>query len=337
MFKNYRYIYWITDFEIERARLDGSDRVHLVNTIVDFRRGLAIEQKTQKLYWTETYSRDGEVQVTVANLDGRSRKRLHMMKNAVFATSLVVAKDFVYWQQYRREGSDQYKPEGVWGLPRNGSQLAALYATSEPGCRGCHRVAAHYSIREQILGVARCASLRRLLSNMQPEPADALCRNYCLRGYCFDSAEGRPACSCDAGYSGERCEVYACHQYCSNGGVCSLNEDGEPVCQCTAGYVGERCDVSICKDYCLHQGNCSVGAESQPNCSCAAGYSGERCEVELCREHCLHGGACSVRESTRGCECAAGYSGERCEVAACQDYCLHGNCSVGAEGELTCR
>ncbi|KAJ8704804.1 hypothetical protein PYW08_012124 [Mythimna loreyi] len=58
------------------------------------------------------------------------------------------------------------------------------------------------------------------------------------------SAEGQPECSCQAGYSGKRCEVHACHQYCLHNGTCSLNEEEEPTCECSADYEGDRCEVA---------------------------------------------------------------------------------------------
>ena len=51
--------------------------------------------------------------------------------------------------------------------------------------------------------------------------------------------------SCNVGYSGERCEVHACHSYCLNNGVCSLNEEKKPYCQCDADHEGSRCEVAL--------------------------------------------------------------------------------------------
>ncbi|KAJ8710913.1 hypothetical protein PYW08_009428 [Mythimna loreyi] len=56
---------------------------------------------------------------------------------------------------------------------------------------------------------------------------------------------GQPVCSCKAGYSGNRCEVNMCYDYCLHNGVCYLNEEDKPTCGCPADYEGERCDVAI--------------------------------------------------------------------------------------------
>ncbi|KAJ8715309.1 hypothetical protein PYW08_005290 [Mythimna loreyi] len=69
------------------------------------------------------------------------------------------------------------------------------------------------------------------------------CQDYCFQGSCDYNKEGRPVCRCYAGYSGDRCEVFACHNYCLNNGICSLNEEDEPVCQCDGDYEGSRCEA----------------------------------------------------------------------------------------------
>lgn len=48
---------------------------------------------------------------------------------------------------------------------------------------------------------------------------------------------------CNGGYSGERCEVNACHGYCLNHGECTLNEEDEPVCECLSNHEGSRCET----------------------------------------------------------------------------------------------
>ena len=50
---------------------------------------------------------------------------------------------------------------------------------------------------------------------------------------------------CNAGYSGDRCEVNACHAFCLHDGVCSINDKNQPECKCTADYDGDRCDTSV--------------------------------------------------------------------------------------------
>ncbi|KAJ8706716.1 hypothetical protein PYW07_012794 [Mythimna separata] len=305
-----RYIYWITHYEIERARVDGSDREIIVKSTVSERFSLAIDQQTQRLYWIEyktAYSR--QIFIESANFNGKNRTTLYIVKNERYASSLAVSKDFIYWQNYNEEGT--------WQLPKNSSEHVArkLYSISSLSDSLAQLVATNYTIHEQIEGI-QCEAFQGLIpNNSKPEPTASICQNYCLEGNCSVNAGGPPTCSCKAGYSGERCEVNACHQYCLHNGGCSLNVEKEPVCQCTADYYGQRCEISICKGYCL-QGNCSLGTDAQPKCSCDAGYSGERCEVNACHEHCLNNGICTLNEEDEPfCECTADYEGQRCDVA----------------------
>ncbi|KAJ8706688.1 hypothetical protein PYW07_012766 [Mythimna separata] len=305
------YIYWITDDEIERARLDGSDREVIEDSTVYYRLSLAIDQQTQRLYWIDYITANGgRLSIESANLNGKNRTRLYIFRNASRTSSLAVSKDFIYWQNLNEVGT--------WQLPKNSSEHDArkLYSISSSRDWSYQLVATNYTIQEQIEGIQSCQALQGLIpNNMKPESTVSNCQNYCLEGNCSVNAGGQPTCSCKAGYSGVRCEVNACHKHCLHHGVCSLNEEKEPVCQCTADYYGQRCEISICKGYCF-QGNCSLGTDAQPKCSCDAGYSGERCEVNACHKHCLNNGICSLNEEDEPfCECTADYEGKRCDVA----------------------
>ncbi|KAJ8707816.1 hypothetical protein PYW07_011493 [Mythimna separata] len=305
------YIYWVTDKRIERARLDGSGREVLIDSKVYDRRNLAIDQQTQKIYWTETkYYRVEEVSIKSADFYGNHRTTLYTIRKATFINAFTISADFIYWQIY-----DQ---EAIWQLPKNSPRGVAekIYTVTKELCTLCHRIASNYTILEQVQGRNNCDALQDLnSSNLNPESTASICQKYCFQGNCSISTTGQPTCSCKAGYSGERCDlVNTCHDYCLHGGVCSLNEENKRVCQCTAGYDGERCEVSICKDYCF-QGNCNVSAEGMPKCSCKAGFSGDRCEVNMCYNRCSNGGVCSLNEEDEpACECTADYEGERCDI-----------------------
>ncbi|KAJ8707863.1 hypothetical protein PYW07_011540 [Mythimna separata] len=325
------YIYWITDKEIGRARLDGSEREVLITDTVWMRLSLAIDQQTQAIYWTEQiHSGVYDWFIERASFNGKNRIPLYIMRNTRYAISLAVSKDFIYWQNYGEEG--------IWQLPKNNTSTATkLHSISTSYCTNCNRIATKYTIDEQIEGVKSCHALQALIPRESNNGSTvSICQNYCFQGECSVSAEG-PTCSCKAGYFGEKCDlVNACHDYCLHGGVCSLNEENKRVCQCTAGYDDERCDVSICNEYCL-QGNCSISVDGLPKCSCKAGFSGERCDVNACHKHCLNGGVCSLNKGVEPvCQCTAGYDGERCEKSIYNEYCLQGNCSIGADGLPKC-
>ncbi|KAJ8705887.1 hypothetical protein PYW07_010664 [Mythimna separata] len=312
------YIYWITETKIERARLDGSEREVLLSNPV-YRTSLAIDQQTQKIYWSETkyYNSMFQVSIESADFNGKNNRTIYTEgnKTQINAVALSISKFFLYMI------TTDLKDWRIWKLQKKPTEHLErkMHLISDSYCSGCHRMAVNYTLKDQIQGIKSCKGVQYLVPGYsEPECTVEICQNYCLHGNCSVNAEGLPNCSCKAGYSGERCEVNACTKHCLNGGVCSLNEEELTVCQCTADYDGQRCDVPICKDYCL-QGNCSVGTEGLPNCSCEVGYSGERCEVNACHKHCLNNGVCSLNEEDEpACECTADYEGERCDVAITQ-------------------
>ncbi|KAJ8705948.1 hypothetical protein PYW07_010725 [Mythimna separata] len=319
------YIYWITESEIERARLDGSGREVLIKDHVWLRTSLAIDKLTRTMYWTEKIKTNGVYRMSLksADIDGKNRRTLYTnyKQHETTANSLAVSKDFLYWKV-----DDQ---TGFWQFPKKTSQpqraANKINSISSSDCWSCQRLAANYPLKEHIKIKSCMASLfESKPKSLVHQSSDLICHNYCLQGNCSVSAEGKPKCSCKVGYSGERCEINRCHEHCLNNGVCSLNDASEPVCQCTAGYDGERCEVPVCKDYCL-QGNCSVDVDRQPVCSCTLGYSGERCDINMCQVYnCLNGGVCSLNEEDEPyCQCVGDYEGSRCEVPVCTDNCAN--------------
>ncbi|KAJ8706931.1 hypothetical protein PYW08_011065 [Mythimna loreyi] len=235
------YVYWITDYEIERARLDGSGRQVLIDSRVTERLSLAIDQPTKKMYWTERTYVEGEhvLSIKSANFNGKNETTVYVIEDDFYAFSLAVSENFIYWQSRQTEilKLSKYSPH----TPAIGTQL---HSVPSRNCPYCQRIATNYTIQEQIQGTNSCGALQALMPNdLKSERAASVCRNYCFQGECSVSAEGHPTCSCKPGYSGERCEVNACLDYCLHGGVCSLDEHHQRVCQCAAGYEGERCDV----------------------------------------------------------------------------------------------
>lgn len=68
-------MYW-TDWgrkpKIERANLDGSDRMVLINMSLHWPNGLALDYDEQKLYWSDAHTD----RIEVANADGSERRTL---------------------------------------------------------------------------------------------------------------------------------------------------------------------------------------------------------------------------------------------------------------------
>ncbi|KAJ8731151.1 hypothetical protein PYW07_004315 [Mythimna separata] len=184
MFTNYRYIYWITDNEIERARLDGSEREVLIKSWVWVRLSLAIDQHAQKIYWIDIPYSDKEIFMKSANLDGKNRTTLHILRNTsdFLAHTLAVTKDFIYWL-------DEERME-IWTLQKNKTE-SRLYSNISSVCSLCHRIAANYTIEEEIQGPKSC-SPQGMITNNSEECTGSICQNHCLEGDCSVNAERPP-------------------------------------------------------------------------------------------------------------------------------------------------
>ncbi|XP_026762895.2 protein cueball isoform X1 [Galleria mellonella] len=267
------YIYWtninITKPTIERARFDGTGREIIIDKDIYMPVSIAVDQQTQKLYWAD--DREGiHYSIESADLDGRNIKTLYMgtyhQPNA-----LAVSKDAIYWVDWG------YK--SVWKLPKESTKSldpVELIGFSNEVPFG---IVANYQIKDQTEGTNECEELIKLSQNKTlindtfNIPRDV--GLFCLHGV---KVNGQLACNCSAGYTGQRCEISICHNYCFKG-ECEIASDGTPECRCNNGFKGERCEINICDGYCLNKGICSVDQEQGPLCKCSKEFEGPRCEL----------------------------------------------------------
>ncbi|KAJ8711445.1 hypothetical protein PYW07_008687 [Mythimna separata] len=323
----YGYIYWITVeyneyWKISRCRFNGTGSQELLNKHFELF-SLTIDPQIQKMLYFGNYP-DDNIRMVSSGYGPRNNLRgirdNILLKYSSLSTDkmkvLTASKDYIYFIK-----SDEFMAyPSIWQMTKK----ATLYEPTEITTLNyviSFGIVANYKIVDQINGVQGCDSLSRLIAtttvasgNTSEGTNASLCDHYCLHGNCSFNDDGLPKCSCDAGYSGNKCQFDLCHGYCSNNGTCFLNEKNETICQCKGQFVGDRCEVSPCMNYCF-QGNCSVNDDGLPHCSCNAGYSGDRCEVNACRGYCLNNGDCSLNEKEEPvCQCDANHKGSRCEA-----------------------
>ena len=58
-----------------------------------------------------------------------------------------------------------------------------------------------------------------------------------------------------------------------------MNQLGVPQCQCGPGYTGNKCEIDQCTDFCRNGGTCIRNAK-KATCQCPAGWTGKRCETK---------------------------------------------------------
>lgn len=105
--------------------------------------------------------------------------------------------------------------------------------------------------------------------------------------------------------------------YCLNSGILKepYQRNMVKVCSCPMGYTGHRCEINVCHNYCIH-GQCQLDEKGKPNCTCLSEFEGERCERQVCDEYCVNGGTCKWDKATKKpkCDCPSShFGGERCE------------------------
>ncbi|KAJ8715955.1 hypothetical protein PYW08_013240 [Mythimna loreyi] len=267
------YIYWTNTNTnkptIERARFNGSEREVIVDSNINMPISLAVDQRTKKIYWAD--DREGiHYSIESADLNGKNRTILltgiQHQPNAI-----TVSKDSIYWVDWAYHS--------VWQLPKNPAvdeeprQYINFISETPFG------IAANYNIEDQTEGSDACEALTSLPQNKSATddffniPSDA--GLFCVHGI---KVNGKLLCKCTPGYTGERCDISVCQNYCFQGD-CSVSDVGQPKCRCNAGYSGERCEVYACNGYCLNNGLCSLNENSEPACQCIGDYEGSRCEA----------------------------------------------------------
>ncbi|KAJ8707184.1 hypothetical protein PYW08_011318 [Mythimna loreyi] len=349
------HIYWVNTrlaaATIERARLDGTERevfetlrVIPVNATYNLEpNSLAIDQHKQRIYWMQPYNtteyrlftrllnikhnpfyfiREFDPMHTkfssnILTISNDTMLHIHIkLKTPVTLLTKVKSNETSYTETLKAYNSFYEKP--VYSDRKKPISIVANYKIKDQ-IQDCEALLPVKLAIESPFCVHGTKVDDRAFCTCTPgytgERCDvSVCLNYCVQGVCsFSHDEGRPECRCNAGYSGERCQFSVCENFCVQGN-CSINDDGVPVCRCNAGYSGERCQVSVCENFCV-EGNCSVNDEDLPICRCNAGYTGERCEVNTCLGYCLNSGECFLNEEDEPfCECAEGYEGTRCEA-----------------------
>jgi len=88
---------WGKDPKIERAALDGSHRIILVQTSVTWPNGLTIDYLSRKIYWADAKLD----KIEVMNLDG-SNRRVVLNDNVPHIFGLTVLGKHLYWTDWQR-------------------------------------------------------------------------------------------------------------------------------------------------------------------------------------------------------------------------------------------
>lgn len=100
------WLFWSDWYEkqpkIERAVLDGSNRMVLVNSSLGWPNGLTLDFGMSKIYWC-----DAKIdKIEVANMDGSDRMEL-IFDNLPHTFGLSLMGDYIYWTDWQRRAIDR--------------------------------------------------------------------------------------------------------------------------------------------------------------------------------------------------------------------------------------
>ncbi|XP_063827818.1 protein cueball-like [Ostrinia nubilalis] len=145
------YVYWTSVLHpmasIERSKFDGSEREVIVHTDLYMPVGLAIDQRTKRLYWAD--EKEGELfSIESSNLEGEDRQILlngaHQRLN-----TLTVSKDWIYWVDWGYYNT-------VWKLAKDKENVEPMEVVTLS--KNTFGVVANY-------GIPECETLPRTLPN----------------------------------------------------------------------------------------------------------------------------------------------------------------------------
>lgn len=280
-----RYIYW-TNSEldrptIERAKLDGQDREVIIENDLFMPTGIAVDHYTQRIFWGD--KREGiYYRIESARFDG-SERRLVFEGTHQKPIGVAVDANAVYWTDvtnnalWKKHKNIDHEPLKLRHFKENPMGIVTKHLVQNiSDCAAFFDALVHYngSVKEYFEVAYDNESSSEVLE--------------CLNGGEFIN----DGCLCKRGFTGEKCEMQLCHNYCLHGS-CYLSSMGAPKCKCPLGFRGNRCERDMCVGFCLNDGRCynSPNTTFDVNCQCRDGFAGKRCEKnvntdDLCATFC---------------------------------------------------
>lgn len=231
---------------------------------------VVVDPFEERIFWTD-YVYGSSYKIESANLDGSNRVE-HIYEPSRNPVGLAVDNDNIYF-------ADASKKEIVQ-VNKKSNEKKVVAETGSHIPRGII-AKSNFAHRKHV--TKACANalkvVKEKISNQQSENIDVI-SEYCVNeGKEVNYGDVRH-CECLPGFSGTRCEVDLCKNFCLNGGTCTAFKNGTISCEnCNLGYEGARCEIDVCKNTCLNGGVCDL-KDFQPICTCPLGFYGDKCEVK---------------------------------------------------------
>lgn len=289
-----RKLYWTNSNHkkpsIERSSLNGNKRETIVDTNLFLPHGIVVDQDTNRLYWVVDQE-GSHYSVESSNFDGTDRQLIVSGLNNV-PLSLAVTKKSIYWTDIVHSS--------VWSISKANKENNEVPVKVQNYTSPPKGIVTRIGLLSRLGNNVNCKEQIKLIKDrlLAPKHKDNLTVDkeaqkhkllFCMNNGEYNERSG--TCICKVGYTGNRCEISDCHNYCVHG-TCEISAMGFPHCTCQEGFFGERCQSYKCTNYCLNGGHCSIRDGNIPTCTCPETHSGVRCEsntTETCLMYCRYG------------------------------------------------
>ncbi|KDR21144.1 hypothetical protein L798_04073, partial [Zootermopsis nevadensis] len=223
---------WGVNGRIESAYMDGTGRHSLVDTMVQWPTGLAVDYPARRLYWTDPKA----YTIESVDLNGQDRQVIKRFPHREKPYKVEVFEDNLYVSTYQTNNIIKLNKFGrgdltylTRGLNRASDILIVQENKQMNMSNPCYRSLCHNSTL-CLLGASRSQTepgyscvcpdgLVKTIASDNKSNSPQVCDLDCHKGMC-QIVNDVPTCKCLSLYSGDRCQHYRCSQYCKNKGLC---------------------------------------------------------------------------------------------------------------------
>ncbi|KAJ6644508.1 Protein cueball [Pseudolycoriella hygida] len=269
---------------IERVSLDGSHQEILIRNKEDEKIlfmpvGIAVDQFSKRIYWVDNLEGNHFV-VESAALDGTDRRTLvRDVENNPYG--ITVDRDNVYWTDHTHQA--------VWKIAKNATigyrpEIVRNISDIPLGIIFRNNLLSTQANNPECMHIVDKVKEAILTENSSHKPSSTTPKPQI---YCFNNGDLNPktnTCICPKEFSGLRCELPICHNYCLQG-ICSVTSTGYAKCKCDDGFAGERCEIDLCQGFCLNGGHCEL-EQGEPVCHCTSLFKGRHCDSMMVAKMC---------------------------------------------------